>query len=186
MKKIFLLLFTASLFFMSCKDDNNSGNGDLSYDGDNFSAPALPTGTFDAGVRFPRNIVDNFIGQNLQEVDFYIQDKPAGCEIVIYGEGSGTTPGSVVYTQDVIDEVSSNTWNTHVLNTPVEIKNEDIWIAVRVIHNSETRSIGCDEGPANTNGDWMLGEGESSWKTYRDLSNQQVNINWNIRGVLSE
>ena len=51
--------------------------------------------------------------------------------------------------------------------------------------------MGCDAGDARANGDWMLGEGETEWKTYRDLSTnpttgENVDVNWNIRGILSE
>lgn len=189
MKNIFFIFLSCTLIFLSCKKDDPTI--ELRYDDDNFSAPALPSGTFDAGQRFPSNIVDNYVGRTLDEVDFYIQEKPAGCEILIYGEGSSSSPGSLLYSQDVINQVSANSWNTHTLSTPVDITNDDLWIVVRLIHNSETRSIGCDEGPARTNGDWMLGEGELEWKTYRDLSTnpstgENVNVNWNIRGILSE
>jgi len=182
--KFLLLLFCGTLLFISCKKDQSQDV--LRHDEANFSAPALPAGTFIAGARFPTNIVDNYVGRNLTEVDFYIQDLPADCEIIIYGENTGTTPGAELYRRNVQSSIAANSWNSHVLDTPIEIKIEDLWIAVQVVHNSEIRSIGCDEGPARTNGDWMLGAGETDWKTYRELSNNQVSINWNIRGYISE
>lgn len=189
MKNIFLIFLSCTFLFLSCKKDEPTI--ELRYDGDNFSSPILPAGTFDAGQRFPSNVVDNYVGRTIDEVDFYIQDKPVDCEILIYGEGTSSSPGALVYSSNVINQVSANSWNSHTLSTPVEIKNEDLWIVVRLVHNSEIRSIGCDEGPARTNGDWMLGEGETEWKTYRDLSTNpstgaNVNVNWNIRGILSE
>lgn len=189
MKNIFLVILSCTLILVSCKKDNDAI--ELRYDGDNFASPALPAGTFDAGQRFPSNVVDNYVGRTLDEVDFYIQEKPADCSILIYGPGSADAPGSLIYSSNVINQVTANSWNTHTLSTPVEIKNEDLWIVVRLVHNSETRSIGCDEGPASTNGDWMLGEGETEWKTYRELSTNpndgtNVSVNWNIRGILSE
>ena len=189
MNNIFLAFLSCSLMFFSCKKDDPTI--ELRYDDYNFSAPALPIGTFDVGQRYPSSIVDNYVGRTLDEVDFYIQDKPLDCEILVYGEGTSSSPGTLLYSKNVINQVSDNSWNSHTLSTPVEITNEDLWIVVRVIHSSETRSIGCDEGPARTNGDWMLGEGEFEWKTYRDLSanpstGANVNVNWNIRGILSE
>lgn len=185
MKKIFFLLLCGSLFFMSCKDDDN-GTVELRYDGDNFSSPALPAGTFDAGQRFPSNLVDNYVGRKLTEVEYYIQDKPADCVLLIYGQGDANTPGPVLYSKNVDSEISANSWNTHLITDDIEIANEDIWIVIRLVHTSETRSIGCDEGPATTNGDLMLGEGESEWKTYRELSGNAVDVNWNIRGIIAE
>jgi hypothetical protein len=186
MKNIFFIFLSCTFLFLSCKKDESTTTIELRYDGDYFSSPALPAGTFDAGQRFPSNIVDNYVGKTLDEVEFYIQDKPADCEILIYAEGTASSPGALVYSQNVINQVSANSWNTHTLSTPVEIKNEDLWIVVRLIHNSEIRSIGCDEGPASENGDWMLGEGRTEWDTYREISNQTVSVNWNIRGILSE
>jgi len=185
MKKIFFLLLCGSLFFMSCKDDDNAVV-ELRYDDDNFSAPALPAGTFDAGQRFPSNIVDNYVGRKLTEVEFYIQDKPADCVLLIYGQGDANTPGTLLYSKNVDAEVSANSWTTHLITDDIEIKDEDLWIVVRLVQNSEIRSIGCDAGPAKTNGDLMLGEGETEWKTYRELSGGVVDVNWNIRGIIGE
>lgn len=185
MKKFFLILLSGTLIFMSCQKDESTP--ELRYDGDQDNAPTLPVGTFDAGVRFPKNILDNFIGRTLNEVEFYIQDKPANVEVLIYGEGSATEPGpNLLYTQNVNSAVFAESWISHTLSSPITITNEDIWVVVRLVHTSDTRSIGCDVGPARTNGDWMLGEGETDWRTYRDISNGQVSVNWNIRAYLSE
>ncbi|MEM6966912.1 MAG: hypothetical protein AAF573_19260 [Bacteroidota bacterium] len=186
MKKLLFFLLAGTLMFMSCKnDDDNDGRVELRYDDPNETAPPLPAGTFDAGVRFPRNIVNNYIGQNLTEVDFYIQQRPTDCVVLVYGEGTAESPGSLLYSKNVSSEVSANSWNLHTLDTPIALQDEDIWIVVRLIHNANTSSIGCDNGPATTNGDWMLGENENEWRTYRSLTNGQVSVNWNIRGYLT-
>lgn len=185
MKKIFYAFLCCSLFFMSCKDDND-GVVELRYDGDNFSAPALPVGTFDAGQRFASTLVDNYVGRKLIEVEYYIQDKPADCEILIYGEGTNVSPGTLLYSKNVDSETSANSWNTHIIGEDLTIQNEDLWIVVRLVHTSEIRSMGCDQGPASANGDLMLGEGETEWKTYRELSGNVVDVNWNIRGIIAE
>lgn len=184
MKKLFFLLLASTLTLMtfSCKDDDE-GMVELKHDGENFSAPELPQGTFDAGVRFPKTITKTYEGYKLKEIDFYIQEKPSTVEVIVYGEGSASSPGSEeLYRKNVTTAVTANSWTLHTLDTPVEIKNEDIWIVVRLVQNGSLRSIGCDEGPANSNGDWMLGEGSTEWRTYRNISNNVVNVNWNIRG----
>ena len=86
MNNIFLAFLSCSLMFFSCKKDDPTI--ELRYDDDNFSAPALPIGTFDVGQRYTSSIVDNYVGRTLDEVDFYIQDKPLDCEILVYGEGT--------------------------------------------------------------------------------------------------
>ena len=189
MKNIFLVFLSCTFLFLSC--DKDDPTIELRYDADNSSAPTLPAGTFDAGQRFPSNIVDNYVGRTLDEVDFYIQEKPVDCEILIYDEGTSSSPGNLIYSTNVINQVSSNSWNTHTLSTPVEIKDEDLWIVVRVVHSSLMGSIGCDEGPAKTNGDWILGDGQFEWRTYRDVTTDPngqgtISVNWNIRGILSE
>ena len=122
----------------------------------------------------------------MTEVEFYIQEKPTDCVLLIYGQGDATSPGTLLYEKNVDSEISSNSWTVHTITDDIEIQDEDIWIVVRLIHNSETRSIGCDEGPAKSNGDLMLGEGETEWKTYRELSGNVVDVNWNIRGIVSQ
>ena len=180
MKNFLLILLSFSLCFLSCKDDDTDSDViELRYDDDNDSAPTFPAGTWDAGQRFPSNILKLYVGKQLEEVEFYIQDKPADCEILVFGPGTAQSPGAIIYQKNVSSQVSANSWTTHVLDTPVEIKEEDLWIAVRVVHNGSLNSIGCDAGPANTNGDWILGDGEPNWVNYSDIS---VSVNWNIRG----
>ena len=181
-----LLLFSCLLAFSCSNDDDGPSvpDADLNYDAENFSAPLFEDVTFEAGCRFPANLVSNFSGQELTEVRFYIMELPSSCELLIYRAGSPSTPAATpIYSANLTNDISANQWNAHRLAVPVEILEEDLWINVKVSHAGGVQSIGCDAGPAIQNGDWLSLE-NGGWQTLRNYSNDEVNINWNIRGYL--
>lgn len=189
MKNTLLILLACSLFFVSCTKDDETpdevNDFEFSYDGAAQNAPALEAGTYDLGARYPGAFTSNFEGQQLEEVSFYILNVPNKCELIIFGEGTDTEPGTLLYTADLTSSIDGEIWNDHVLTTPVDITGEDIWICVRVEHGNTMGSLGCDTGPANANGDWMFTP-NNEWTSLRNFSDNQVNINWNIRGKVSE
>ncbi len=191
MKNAFLILLAFSLVFVSCqKDDEDTpqevNDYQFSYDGDAADAPALAAGSYDLGARFPGSVTDNFEGKQLEEVSFYILSVPNKCELLIFGQGTDTEPGGLLYSANLTSSIDGETWNKHLLTSPVDIGTEDIWICVRVEHGSTMGSLGCDTGPANPNGDWMFLASSNEWTSLRTFSNNEVNINWNIRGKVSE
>lgn len=183
MKRLNLLLFCCVLILATaCKKDNDGTI--LSYDGDNVSGPLLEVGTHEAGVRFISTDMTPHVGKELTEVRFFMGPQaPAGCTVKIYGEGSADIPGSLLYSQDVTNSLIGQDWNDHVLSTPLEITEQDYWISIELEHTVAQQSIGCDAGPAKSNGDWLYSI-DSEWKTYRDRTTESVN--WNIRVVVSE
>jgi len=190
MKNTFLLLLALSLVFASCNKDDDTAeevnDSQFSYDGAAQDAPALEEGTYDLGARFPASLTDNFEGKQLEEVSFYILTVPSKCELLVFGEGTDSEPGSLLYTANLTTSIDGESWNKHVLTTPVDITGEDLWICVRVEHVATMGSLGCDTGPANSNGDWMFVGSTNEWTTLRNFSDNVVNINWNIRGKVSE
>ena len=199
MKNFLFLLFTASLFLTACNsdDDNNvePANGgfdsslivaDLHYDSDNFAAPLLDAGTHTAAARFTSTEMTQYVGQNLDEVLFYIDEVPATCNLIIRGRGTDTTPGDVFFASDITSLVRADSWNAIGLNEPVPIDDEDLWICIEFTHNNTARTVGCDAGTANTDGDWIISTIDNGgWQTLRDFTAGQVDINWNIRGRVS-
>ena len=169
----------------SCNNDNNDPDL-LNYDTDNITAPEFLPGDYEMAARFPASITDRYVGQFLEEVQVYFLNRPARAEIIVYGEGDFETPGDVLYSAVVTSAMRSNQWNTHTLTIPVEIPATDLWLSVKVRHLEAEGSVGCDIGPANVNGDLLLSDGSNQWSTLRDFTNNAININWNIRGVLSE
>ena len=65
------------------------------------------------------------------------------------------------------------------------INDSNLWISLRYTLAETQRVIGCDTGPAFVNGDWEYSGMEDNWSNFRLRTNNQISINWNIRGVLS-
>ncbi len=191
MKNTFFLLLSLCLVFASCtKDDDSTDNSgpdaDLHYDGAAQDAPALDAGNYDLGARFPASAVNQYAGRQLESVAFYLLSVPNKCELLVYGEGTDSAPGGLLYTANLTTTVDGESWNTHTLDTPLDLTESDIWLCLRVEHGSRMGSLGCDLGPANNNADWLFSQAANEWITLRDFTNGDVNINWNIRGIVSE
>ncbi|MBX2845402.1 MAG: hypothetical protein KTR13_04230 [Saprospiraceae bacterium] len=188
MKKYLLFLLALPFLWVSCSDDDNSfGIEELSYDGPNEAAPILPLGTFEAAARFPASITSDYSGRSLDVVQFYLENVPLRTWVKVYGDGGNNAPGTLLYEREVTDDVFPFRWNSHSLDIPVTINGDDLWIAIVVEHeNGNYGSIGCDPGPATSNGDWFLDvDFTTNWETFRNFTNNAVSINWNIRGELT-
>lgn len=186
MQKILpLLLLIIGISTISCQKEILKETN-LFYDNGSNTAPVLNTGTYEAMARFPTSETNDFEGQNLEEIVFYISELPDECEVIVYGEGTATTPNEILYQANVTADLESSAWNSHTLSTPVAITNQDLWIGVRLVHNSNIASIGCDTGPANINGDYLWTDDDNTWITFRERTQGEVNINWNIRGIIRE
>jgi len=187
MKRLFYFLAIASLAFcFSCKDDDDTSqnSADLQYDLGINSAPIFGAGVHLAAARFTSSVTGSLAGQKLDRVEFYLINTPSNCKIRIFDEGTSSRPGDQLYEADVTNLVSPDSWTSHTLTEDLELANKDIWIAVEVTHPDERNTIGCDVGPANANGDWVLEGNEIEWQSYRDFTNDLVDINWNIRGYV--
>ena len=184
MQRLLLLsLLIFSLSFTACEDDADPNL--LNYDTANITAPEILPGDYEMAARFTPTETSQYVGQFLEEVQLYFVNRPAFAEIVIYDEGTPSTPGQELTSANVTTDIRSNAWSTLSLSTPVEISGDDLWIGIRVRHLDPIGTVGCDIGPANPNGD-LFKDGNGNWTTLRDFTNGAININWNIRGVLSE
>jgi hypothetical protein len=184
MKQLIYLLFAGLLITgAGCKKDDLGANL-LSYDGENASGPILVAGFHEAAVRFPENITDPFTGRQLLRVTYFMGAKPQKAELYIYGPGNSASPGQLLYSADITDEIRPLRWSIHTLATPVDITGEDLWISIGLTHAGTQQSIGCDAGPAKDNGDWLFQSTDGLWQSFRNRTGES--INWNIRGELSE
>lgn len=184
MKKISILLLGLIFLFGACGDDDRTVESSLRYDGDNFNAPQLNAGTFEAAARFPASITNSFVGQKLTQVSYYMAATPQQTILKIYEGGTSTTPGTVVYEASLTGTITQNAFNAHVLSEPLEITGEDLWLSISMRTNRPLQMIGCDPGPRDPNGDFLFRDLDNEWITFQDLSGES--INWNIRGVVSE
>jgi len=188
MKKLFFLLFSIGLIAASCNPDpvDPASELELSLDGENQAAPFFDPGNHESAARFNANVMRQYEGKKLEAVEFYLVDRPAECEVRIYGQGTSSEPGALLYSGDVSNTVSGNVWNRHEIGNPIDLDGGDIWIAIWVKTVSRLTIMGCDPGPANANGDWIFSDGNNDWETFRDRTNNEVNINWNIRGDVTD
>ncbi|MEM9885751.1 MAG: hypothetical protein AAF849_07660 [Bacteroidota bacterium] len=187
MKKLsWLFVLILPLVFVACGEDGDDEpelSNVLQYDGPPFSGPELPFGEHVFAVRFGEEELKDYIGKSLEEVTFYAGEQPEQTSVIIYGEGTNTTPGDELYSAN-INNLSLPNWNDHVLANPIEITGEDLWLAVKVVHLGFQRSIGCDQGPNVANGDWLFRGDDREWKSFSATTPESVN--WNIRGIIGE
>lgn len=184
--KSFLILSLVT-FLISCdKEEPVDASADLHFDGVNFSAPALDSDTHTMAVLFDEDDLSSFIGKNIEEVLVYIDEVPNQCSVIIFKNGVNNEPGEQLYNNNVSNELTADSWNFHTLSSTVSISGDPIWAAIRVVQDNTIATVGCDAGPAAPNGDFIFSESNNSWETLRDRSENEVDINWNIRLRISE
>ncbi len=161
----------------SCKKDKISYEI-INYDGANLAAPSLAAGTYQGAAKFPANLLTEYEGAKLKEIDFYIRNLPTSCKVKVYKKSDLSM--EMVYEQSV-ENVSADSWNTHTLTTPVTVDTDDLWLAIE--YTGDGAILGCDPGPAATNGDWFYDNSVGTWNPLVSVY-PGININWNIRGKL--
>lgn len=187
MKFYHVLFLLATAFFIACGDDDSGSTSNiLKYDGENSSSPELDAGDHELAVYFPASTMAEHVGKKLIEVDFYAGFAPQVCNLVIHGPGTSTSPGNALQTLNVTNLVQGDSrWVTKILDTPIEITGEDLWIGLFVTHTETKQTIGCDAGPRQAGGDWIWSSDTQTWETFFNRTGTE-SVNWNIRGVLEE
>ncbi len=183
MKKYTFLFCCLALMMSACQDDDNGPNL-LSHDGANVTGPLLQAATWQAAARFTGAETAEFSGLRLTQVEFFMGLAPAEADIFIYGPGVNNQPGDLLYQASVGNSITQTAWNTHRIVSPIELTGQEIWIAVNLVHQFDQQSIGCDAGPAASDGDWLFSSLDNQWRTYRERTGES--INWNIRGIVEE
>lgn len=187
MKLKILLLLAIGLLTLGCSDDDAEPEGSnvLNYDGENFTAPTLPSGLYEYAVRFPSLITRQVEGRRIEKVSFYLYDAPDQIYINISPDLTPTLPGDIVNTQQVTN-FQPNSWNTIDLVDPFVLDGNPVWVGIEVDLGRQMQTVGCDAGPANGNGDWLYDEDNREWATFSERTNQNESVNWNIRVILDE
>lgn len=151
-------------------------------DGVNFDAIGLTSGgTFEVSARFPASLVGGLAGMNLEQVEIYLNDLPSPLTIKIYGQGTPSLPGALLYSEDVTSSAVGLSWNTFTLASPVTLTGADIWVGYEVTHGGGLFPAGVDDGPAVTDGDWIYFSG--AWD---HLNNFGLPYNWNIHAYVND
>lgn len=184
--RLVVLFLTVTMFSMSCKDDEVlDGTVTLHYDDDNVTAPLLTTSTFESAARFIASEMATYYNDELTQVEFYFEELPDDCEVIIRATGANNRPSDTpLYASgNIISSIRSG-WNTHTLTTPLVLDGTDIWVGIRYSQDGNDRTLGCDDGPANPNGEWLYDALDGRWEPLRERTNGLININWNIRAVI--
>jgi hypothetical protein len=187
MKTSSLVLIFTLLFIGSCKDDPDvckvpAEENLLHYDCPNSTGPLLDAGNHELAILLPASTMVDYVGKKLTEIQIFAGILPQACKVRVYGNGTATEPGSLLYEADVQNKLQVPAWNFHQISPPVALNGNDIWISVFVTHANRQQSIGCDTGPNREGGDWLLSSADQQWRTYRQRTGESVN--WNIRGVV--
>ncbi len=157
----------------------------LHYDGDNNSAIGWSVApvTVTVAAMFPNAMTLPYAGMSITSVDVYINNlNTSGSNVMkikIYGMGTTYEPGPLLYEQTFTPAGSS--WEHVVLNSPVLVTGQDIWVGYQFTQNETGIYIpGCDAGPNHPYGDFL-----STGVGWSHLSNNpNLPYNWNIRANL--
>lgn len=180
MRYLILLLFLSATI-TSC-DKDPILEDELYYDGANSNAPNFDAGLFIPAVEFPSSLLNDYSGEEIRAVKFYMYDAPVSAEVVIFNSDEGSFPGTEIY-RGSYNSLQPGAWNVHVLSESLLIDGNSLVIGIS-IENDETKQVmGCDAGPRDSRGgDWLFEDSDSDWLSFLDRSTDS--INWNIRAEL--
>ena len=168
--------------------DTTEGEGPLQpiwlhFDnGENYNAIGLTNGgTFEYAIRLTPDELGSFEGYAVTTVRWYVgyddsPNPPFSGNIIIYGPGTSSQPGDVLYTQPYTTPGGSG-WFEVPLDEAVEFDpTQDLWISIEVTHAAGEYPAGCDIGPAvDGKGDWVAIGG-----VWEELQNYGLDYNWNL------
>ena len=135
-------------------------------------------------ARFPDTLTSLYSGYNLLQIEIYIGDLPVSLILKVFDEGTDTSAGSLIYSQDVSNLIVPDSYNTFDLNLPILITGNDIWIGYEVTMTATQFVIGVDNGPVHPDGDWLFDLSNPSYGWYH-LSDFNFDNNWVIRGYVT-
>jgi uncharacterized repeat protein (TIGR02543 family) len=160
-----------------------SRNTVLHYDGENEGSVGLQSGgELTAAAMFPDEITVQYNTYQIKSLDLFIVSEPMEATIKIWGAGTPDEPGPLLVQQAF--EAEPFSWNNVLLDTPVYITNEDIWIGYSVTHEALATPIGMDAGPALPGGDWVYINNQ--WSRMSEVSSFDANFNIRANLVLSD
>ena len=180
MRLFFILYLFVLIPLVSCEDSDDDFQSPLAllnHDGNNASAPILQAGTNHVGVMFTAGQVAQYNQGELSEIQIFMANSPEFCQLDIYlGTDNNQMPSTRIFSADVTSVIAASSWNNLVLDQPLTIDSEDLWVTLTFDHPVNASFIGCDAGPQVTNGALILNASETAWEAY-----PFANINWNIR-----
>ncbi len=201
MKKITVLLFVFSFFFMisGYSQELSLGNGgggaiyppvsdavevEVHYDGANANnGVGAADANFIIAARFTPTELAPYVGKAFTKVRVYIHMATVGNTgtVKIYSAGTSTTPGPEIYSAAVTTVAPA--WNEFTLPTPILVPNADVWFGLQATSGPTGTQFwgGVDAGPNHPQGQYIYFN--NAWATLIAL-NPALTFNWNIRAVV--
>jgi hypothetical protein len=135
---------------------------------------------FDVAQMFDAADLAAYQGGALTQLKFVPGHLACVYTIKIWTGGTATAPGTLVYSA-VADNIVINEWNLHILNTPVAIPADRLWIGYGVVTQGG-HPAGCDDGPPiEGKGNMMNFNG---WTTLSQLG-ATLTFNWSLQGFVA-
>ncbi|MDO4671611.1 MAG: hypothetical protein Q4A76_01680, partial [Porphyromonadaceae bacterium] len=153
----------------------------LKYDKGVFSS-ITPSGVEEAiiGHRYGQEMISDLRGMKINSLDIFIGDAPGYAEAQVYGGESQNEPKDLLVSKEF--KPTPNSWNRIVLDKPIVIENQDIWIAVKMKGFKEGQfCMGVDRGPAIVGGSDFVNVGNGVWWK---MGNYGLDYNFCLRANL--
>ena len=158
----------------------------LHYDGEPASAFGNQNNAIQWNIAavFRADMIKDYVGMGLTSVDVFIGDGDVTTfKLKVWKMGSYNVPGpgDLIAEQDVT--ITPNTWNTIVLDNPIILNGQDLWVGYYIEAPAGNFVASTDDGTNyNPDGSWIaFGPG---WQHLGD-GNPDYNLNWNIRATLT-
>ncbi len=158
----------------------------LMYDNGSFtSGLGAGGGTWYVAAYWPAASLTDHIGMALTQVELAIyQVDNVEFTFYVWGQGTASSSGEVLFQQSFDPAYLS--WHTLVLDIPLTITGEDIWIGYGMAGPLQTiYPVGGDSGPAVTGFGDMISFDGANWSAL-SLLNPNLSRNWGIHALLSE
>ncbi len=141
-----------------------------------------------SAIRFTQDELAPYAGWDLTKVNVALSCDNGQTEVyaklTIWGEGTATQPGSIIYEDDTLYYDVSG-FHIIEISTPIALDDHDeIWIGIEWEQTEEGAFIPfTDEGPAvDGKGDWCnLGSG---WDELQEFGDPPLDYNWGMGGIV--
>lgn len=143
-----------------------------------------PTSFMSAARFTAEELAEYYLIYQLAAVKYHINsDQFANVTVKVWEEGTASSPGSVIYSEDVTAETIAGDWSVHILNEPIDLEpGQEYWIGYS-IQTTGGHPASVDSGPlVDGKGGWMFFN--NMWQQLTDISPNR-DYNWTIRGILN-
>ena len=130
------------------KEPTEDTNIVLSYGGDYSSNVGADNVYVSFAQHFPGTALANISGMQLSSIDVYIASAARKSFVVVWKGRTQNTNGEPIVKQQFVPQ--PNSWNHIVLEHPVNIADQDLWIGVALEGcKGINYLVGVDQGPAS-------------------------------------